>query len=334
MPIYKRGKTWYADLYVNGKRSRKRLSTNKATAQKMYEEILKRKDFSPFGTLGYNYDLEKIQKQFLLEMEPRVSAKTLHDYNVFLNGVTNRLKGTPFDSVRNDFNAYILQRQKQGISARSLNLTIELSRRMFRHAIETKLIPTDPLSGIQKLKGAKKIKRALTPDEIKPLLDNSGQYKIIWLTFLHTGLRRSELVELKWKDVDLDKGIISIVKNQPGKGVGTIPMSEKIKKELKLLKQGEPDDYVFTTKNGTPYRNNLMRAFRECLKRAGIDQEGISIHSLRYTFATKLASQNKHPKLIQALMRHKHISTSMDIYTDVYKKDLHGAVDDLDFDQD
>ncbi len=219
MPIRKRGNTWYADIHYSGKRVKKRLSTNKVTAQKMYDEMIKQKKLSPFGATDYCYDLKKIQKQFLLEVEPRVSTKTLHDYNVFHNGVTDYLKGTAFESVRNDFNEYILQRQKQGISIRSLNLTIELTRRMFRHAIETKLIPSDPLSGIKKLKGAKKMKRALAPDEIEALLENSGRFQIIWLTFLNTGLRRSELVELKWKDVDFDKNRITVSKDLPGKGV-------------------------------------------------------------------------------------------------------------------
>ncbi len=193
------------------------------------------------------------------------------------------------------------------------------------------MIVADPLSGLRKLQNTKKVRRSLLPDEVKSLLKNSGKRRIIWLTFLNTGLRRAELVELKWKDVDLENGRITISKDLPGKGVGRVPMSEEIKAELVLLGRGEPDDYVFTTKNGTPYRNKLMREFRRCLKKAGINQEGISIHSLRYTFATTLASQNKHPKYIQALLRYKSITTSMDIYTDVYDKDLSDTINGLKF---
>ncbi len=331
MPIRKRGNTWYADLYINGKRSRKRLSANKTTAQKVYEELIKNKDLSPFGIRDNNYDVKQLQKQFLIEVGLRVNAKTLHDYNVILVGVTDHLNGLPLQEIRKAFIEYLTSRQEEGISARRLNLTLELTQRMFRHAIETNVITLDPLSGISKFKNAKKMRRALTPDEIKALLENSGKFRIIWLAFLNTGLRRSELVELKWKDVDFEKSRITISKDLPGKGVGRVPISKEIKAELELLGRGEPDDYVFTTKNGTPYRNNLMREFRRCLKKAGINQEGISIHSLRYTFATTLASQNTHPKYIQALLRHKSITTSMDIYTDVYDKDISDTVKGLKF---
>ena len=224
MPIRKRGKTWYTDLYVNGRRTRKKLSTNKATAQKIYEDLIKQKDLSPFGISDYNYDIKQFQRCLLLEVEPNISAKTLHDYEVLLSGVTEHLNNTPLQSVRNKFNEYLLERQKQGLSIRTLNLIIELTKRMFRHAVETNLVPLDPLSGTRKFKSAKKLRRALMPEEIKSLLESSGKYRIVWLTFLGTGLRRSELVELKWKDVDLKKGELSVTKERPGKGVGVIPM--------------------------------------------------------------------------------------------------------------
>ncbi len=331
MPIRKIRNTWYTDLHINGKRIRKRLSKNKITAQKIHDDLVKQQDFAPFGMADDHHDIKHMCKRFLLEVEPRVNTKTLHDYEVLINGVMEHLQGTPLQLIRDKFNEYILQRQKEGLSTRRLNLTIELSKRVFQHAIVTNMITADPLSGLQKFRNIKKIKRALKSHEIKALLDNSGKFKIIWLAFLHTGLRRSELVELKWKDVDLERGRITILKDLPGKGVGWVPMSEEIKTEFELFKRGKASDYVFTTKIGTPYRNNLMREFRRCLKKAGINQEGISIHSLRYTFATILASQNTHPKLIQTLLRHKSVSTSMDIYTDVYDKDISNTINNLKF---
>ncbi|GJQ57420.1 MAG: hypothetical protein SCALA701_02210 [Candidatus Scalindua sp.] len=331
MSLRKIGNSWFADFYTNGKRVRKKLSSNKATAQKIYDTIIRDRDLSKFGLCDKGYDLKKMQQQFLSEISIRLSNKTLSYYNVILDEVTEHLACTPLHEARNTFSDYINRKQELGLSARTLKLIIELTKRMFHHAVETNVISVNPLSGIKNPQGTKKIRRALEPGEIKSLLKNSGRYKIIWLTFLNTGLRRSELVELKWKDIDLKKGTLTIEKERPGKGVGVIPLSGEIKKELALMKVGDRESYVFTTKNGTPYRNNLLRVFRSCVKKAGINQDGISIHSLRYTFATTLASKNKHPRYIQALMRHKHISTSMDIYTDVYKEDLINVVKDLKF---
>ncbi|MCP5007843.1 MAG: hypothetical protein GY941_28495, partial [Planctomycetes bacterium] len=140
---------------------------------------------------GNTYNVKQLEDSLLSEIQPRVSVQTLHDYTVILNGVTNHLKHAHLTTVRREFNDYIHKRQEAGISTRTLNLTIELTKRMFLHAIETGLIAADPLSGLRKLKNAKKVKRALLPDEVKALLKNSGKRRILWLTFLNTGLRRT-----------------------------------------------------------------------------------------------------------------------------------------------
>ncbi len=322
---------WYIDLGSRENRYRKKLSTNRATAQKIHDDIIKNKSLTAFGLADNQYDFAELCKRFLTETTARVNYQTAHDYKVLLDGIADRLQHVPIENVREVFNDYLLERQKGGLSLRRLNLTIELARRVFRYGIETNVIPSDPIMGIRKFTVVKKLRRALLPNEIKSLLENSGKFRNIWLVFVGTGLRRSELVELKWKDVDIDKGLISIAKHQHGKGIGRIPMSEEIQEVFRGMVKGQPEKHVFTTKLGTPYRNNLSREFYRCLKKAGVNREGVSIHSLRYTFATTLASQNKHPRYIQALMRHKHISTSMDIYTDVYKEDLMSVVKNLKF---
>lgn len=144
MSLRKISNSWFADFYTNGKRTRRKLSTNKATAQKIYDNLIKQREISPFGIIDNAHDIKHLEKQFLIEVGLRVNAKTLHDYKVILSGVTDHLNGLPLQEIRNAFIEYLTSRQEEGISARRLNLTIELSKRMFCHAIETTLFHSTP----------------------------------------------------------------------------------------------------------------------------------------------------------------------------------------------
>ncbi len=84
--------------------------------------------------------------------------------------------------------------------------------------------------------------------------------------------------------------------------------------------------YVFITKEGTPLRNNLLRNFKATVKRAGIDPEGLNIHSLRHTFVTHLIRSGANTKVVQRLSGHRSIAITMNIYAEVLPEDERDAI--------
>ena len=333
MPLRKIAKTWYLDDYINGKRVRKKLSENRDVAKRIREEMLKKADLSRFGIASDNNSLPKDLKQhFMEELRPRLSANTLEGYDAMISQALQHI-GTdvPLHQIRHRMNEYFSMRQAQGISGRTLNKTLELLKRMLSYGVETQAIAFNPLAGVPKVKEIKRPRRPLTPEEIKALLEHSRKWRLVWLTFILTGLRKSELVQLRWKDLDTEACTLTVRRSKTDAGMRTIPLHETLLRELRPLqrKSKNPEEFVFTTVIGTPLRNNLLTRFRECLRRAGIDREGVDIHALRYTFTSLMERAGRPIKQTQKLTGHKSALTTLDIYARAYDKDLRDAINTI-----
>ncbi len=156
---------------------------------------------------------------------------------------------------------------------------------------------------------------------------------------IHTGLRRSEILGLKWTDVDLDAGALSVQRSLDTDGTFNPPKRNKSRRTVKLTGQAvealnshrarqneerlrlgslwEDHDLVFPNRLGKPMNadNLYHREFKPLLKKAGLS--GFTFHSLRHTCATLLLSKNVNPKIVQEMLGHATISQTMDTYSHV-----------------
>ncbi|MHC4199263.1 MAG: tyrosine-type recombinase/integrase [Planctomycetota bacterium] len=179
-------------------------------------------------------------------------------------------------------------------------------------------------------------RRPLEEDEIARLLEASpAHYERIWVAFLTSGLRHKELVELRWRDIDLDgmRKLLRVAaetcKTRREDFLPIAPELEAVLCEI-MPRNADREAHVFLNAAGNPWRNNLLRRFRSCLKAAGIDAEGLDIHLLRQTFGTRLASDPTiDVKTVQTLMRHKTIAMTMQLYVKPRAFRLREAVNNL-----
>jgi integrase len=163
----------------------------------------------------------------------------------------------------------------------------------------------------------------------------------LYLVAIHTGLRQRELLGLKWTDVDLDAGTISVQRSLDADGTFNPPKRAKSRRTVRLTAQAvkvlrshkatqneerlrlgslwEDQGLVFPNRVGRPMdHNNLYhRDFKTLLKRAGLDGQGFTFHSLRHTCATMLLSKNVNQKIVQEMLGHATISQTMDTYSHV-----------------
>jgi len=178
-----------------------------------------------------------------------------------------------------------------------------------------------------------KHRRPLTKAEVERLLAASpGPYRRVWWTFLVTGMRRRELVELVWGDVDLADGTIyvrpEIDKSRRGR---TITMPRALVEMLQEMGTGRRDaDPVFANGAGTARRNNLLRGFYRCLNRAGVPKDGaVDIHSLRVTFESALHRAGVPLKVQAELSGRKNLDVLFEHYLGIVVSDRRKAVEKL-----
>jgi integrase len=158
---------------------------------------------------------------------------------------------------------------------------------------------------------------------------------------IHTGMRRGELLGLKWDDVDLDSYTVRVRRTLTRKGTGYVlgePKTKKSRRTVKLtpravsalrshrrrqleekLAAGHYEDsgLVFAGIGGGLINpSNLRnRSFAPLLERAGLGDRQITFHDLRHTCASLLFRKNLHPKFVQELLGHASVSITLDTYS-------------------
>ncbi len=186
--------------------------------------------------------------------------------------------------------------------------------------------------------------RPLSEDEARAFLETAkasdDRFEPLYVLAITTGLRRGELLGLRWDDVDLERGklrvgpalvreggqhIVGETKTRRGRRqvnltprtVNALKAHRKRQLEERMRLSGLYKDHglVFATGIGTPVNpeNLVNRSFKPLLKRASLPE--IRFHDLRHTCATLLLGRGVHPKIVQELLGHATIAMTLDTYS-------------------
>ena len=202
------------------------------------------------------------------------------------------------------------------------------SIRIYRFAIQfyrTEILNKKlDLSLFNNLKKSDHIPTVLSNHEIHLILNQiqNIKHRLMISLLYSSGLRISELIHLKVKDIDFQNFILTVREGKGKKDRLTV-FSESLQKDLsRLIESKETKDYVFSSNQGggkSPLRTRtLQKIFASALKKSGIKKQA-SPHDLRHSFATHLLERGTDIRYIQHLLGHKNISTTS-IYTRVAKK--------------
>jgi integrase len=192
------------------------------------------------------------------------------------------------------------------VTPATLNRELACLKHMFTKAIEWEKTDYNPVRSVKLLRENNARLRYLTCDDIQRLYENCADHlKPIVLTALYTGMRRGEILKLKWEDVDLDQKII-FVRNTKNNEVREIPLNNLLTNTLSSIKFTLP--YVFCNEDGKPY-GSVRKSFDTALKKAGI--EDFRFHDLRHTFASHLVMSGVDLMTVKELLGHKTIKMTL-----------------------
>jgi integrase len=204
---------------------------------------------------------------------------------------------------------------------------------LFEHAKRYEFCDRNPMESVRQGSKPRTKPAVLSLDEIRAIMDEitTPAIRVAVLVAAATGLRRSELRGLKWKDIDLDRGWLTPtrgsvnkhltnLKNRPS--AATIPISEALVEALLMWRGETPyrgdDDWVFAspaTSGRSPYWFDaaLTRQLRPAAERAKIAKH-IGWHTFRRSLATLLMKKREGVKVVQELMRHANSKITLDVY--------------------
>ena len=192
-----------------------------------------------------------------------------------------------------------------------------------------------------------------TADELRTLLTKIEDHPLypLYLLAAMTGMRRGEVVGLRWRDVDLDAGRLTVrrqivvvdrvlVEGTPktARGERTIDLDERTVAELRghrrrqleeWLAAGHRDSgdgYVFARSDGAPQNpENVSAAFRQLI--SDVDVPTIRLHDLRHTHATIMLQHGANPKVVSERLGHSNIAITLGIYQAVMPRMQAAAAD-------
>ncbi|MBA7622771.1 Tyrosine recombinase XerD [subsurface metagenome] len=218
-----------------------------------------------------------------------------------------------FENMRiKDISAFHIEKYKQKrreeVSKASTNREIALLKHMFNLAIMWKKASHNPVREVKLFKERNQRVRFLTEEEIHKLIEYClPQLKPIVITALTTGMRRGEILKLKWKNVDFERSLITIEETK-NDSVRRIPINDFLKEILLNLESRNTNEYVFLNIHKRPY-SDIKTAWQKAIKKAGI--KDFRFHDLRHTFASYLVMSNVNLKTVQELLGHKSMQMTM-----------------------
>jgi integrase/recombinase XerD len=176
------------------------------------------------------------------------------------------------------------------------------------------------ISNLPNPKREKKLPEVLSKEEIHKMIKvttNPIHRTIIQLGYA-SGLRVSETVNLKWSDLDFDRGIIHI-KQSKGKKDRIVMLADKVKQSLNNLENS--GEYIFKTNRGTKYTIRTIQKILESASKKANIQKKTTPHTLRHSFATHLLENGTDIRLIKELLGHSDLKTTL-IYTKVSNREI------------
>jgi len=200
-----------------------------------------------------------------------------------------------------------LQRNKPA----TVNRLLATISHMFTKAVEWDMVEEETLKRVRKVKQLpenNKRLRYLSKEECQRLISVCDPHlKPIVLTALNTGMRKGEILNLKWENVDLRHGFIllDITKNGERR---EIPINETLRATLQTLTRRLDVPHVFYDPSGRTY-NDVKRSFKTALRRAGI--KDFHFHDLRHTFASQLVMAGIDLTTIKELLGHKTLTMTL-----------------------
>ncbi|MBM4837276.1 site-specific integrase [Vibrio parahaemolyticus] len=265
-------------------------------------------------------------QDYLMAMNPKRAKQS---YSCIANSFEH-LMDKPLNDIKAwDIQQWISERRKLGRAPATIEYCVNRLRAAFNRAVEWEFIDSHNLSSVKLIKQDNTRIRYLTQKEEKRLLDGIQErnqrirqsdrtkahlkfvdfFEPLVITAMHTGMRKGELLTLRWEHVSFPNRYLTIrSENAKSKKTRTLPLNDTVLNLLENWRAQNPDaDYVFVA-NNQPVEF-FQYPWQSLLKQAGI--ENFRFHDLRHHFASKLVMAGVDLNIVRELLGHADIKMTL-----------------------
>ena len=307
--VLQKGDNYYIDYRVNGRRKRTTIGPNR----KLAEAVLQKRK------------VEIAENKYLdIKKDQRVKFKDFAHTYMENHAKPNKRswKTTDEKYLRNlipvfgekylyEIDSMIIERykakRKEKVSTATVNRELALLKCMFNRAIDWNIAIENPMRKVRLFKENNWRTRYLEKEDIAKLLNNcSPRLRAIVVVALNTGMRKSEIQNLKWKDIVFQKGYLMLHHTKNGEK-RFVPLNHVTREALIAVRKHPESSYVFCDESGNPY--NFRKSFETALRKSGIFD--FRFHDLRHTFASHLVMSGVDLNTVRELLGHRSVNMTL-----------------------
>jgi len=310
--LIKRHNTWWVRYYHNGERKEESSGSDKkqVAVELLQRRLTESKDQAiPDAKLTYenmrdalyrDYEVRG-HKSLLTRVDGTRYVGTVPALDKFFEGC--RTKEITTAKIKD----FIEDRQLEGVSNSGINGSLAVLRRMFWLQVQESRFPRNLVPHFPMLPKNKPREDFLTQEQYEKVLAAlPDDLKPLFVVSYHTGARKSELLTLRWADVDMDAGLL-LFRETKNREPREVPFIGPLGDTLKALRAEHPDtEFVFVRKSGRPIKD-FRRAWELAIKAVGL--EGHRWHGNRRSLAVNLVASGVDEQTAMSLTGHKDRAT-------------------------
>ena len=311
MSLFKRGNVWWSYFYLDGVRYQGSTKTsNKRQAEAIEQKLKDEANGRRYQLVQYDPDLTvaALAARFLSDSQPRPHhiwhLKSLLPF--FGDFPVIRLN-------RNMAREFRQWRKRQNVTDATVNRGLSVLRHILFWAVDESLLQSNPMARVPLVQERRVKHPVMTPSEEDRVLAVVPDYlRHIVIAALDTGMRRGEILNQRWEDVDLVRRLLSVTKSKTAGGESReIPLTNRLRD---ILGANPKDEGIVFTYHGHPL-SWIRKGWLGALKRAGLRH--FRFHDLRHTFNTRLMEAGVIQDVRMAIMGHSGGSKVHSMYTHV-----------------
>lgn len=329
--IFKRGGVWYSNIRIQGQRLRKPLSTDRRIAEEKLGELVKMRNAHRHAHAPVNMRWQDFRKRYLEQSRAEKKPNTWQGEERAFNQLE---KVAPIYRLAQLTPELLDTVKARWVKAKRGKYVINRDLRSIRTAIHKAeawgYVPRQDWSTNTYLKTPRGRLHFFTVEDMRKLLKVCrGLWRTILFLGFYAGLRREEIHTLRWQTIDFARNRIHIEPTDEWSPKDNerrfIPMARDLRAYLEKLAKTACGPYVVAEGGERPALATMSVYFKRLVRKAGLKG---SIHTLRHSFGSHLASSGAPPKAIQEMMGHSKLETT-EIYMHLAPGTKEAAVDHL-----